>query len=154
MIRTARECDLDGILELLHQVNQIHADERPDLFKAGGSKYTVEDLKEKLKKKDERIYVATDDDRVFGYAFVEIRETKESSNRHPLVNFFIDDLCVEEAFRGESIGTQLFLHVQHEAAEYGADCITLHVWEFNSPARAFYEKVGMKPIYTAMEKKL
>ena len=38
-IRRARAEDLPGVRTLLFQVNQIHADGRPDLFKDGGIKY-------------------------------------------------------------------------------------------------------------------
>ena len=38
-IRRAEERDLPGIRKLLFQVNQLHADGRPDLFKSGGIKY-------------------------------------------------------------------------------------------------------------------
>ena len=45
-IRRAEEKDIEGIRKLLYQVNQVHADGRPDLFKSGGIKYTEDELKE------------------------------------------------------------------------------------------------------------
>lgn len=35
MIREARANDLEGINHLLYQVNNVHADGRPDLFQHG-----------------------------------------------------------------------------------------------------------------------
>ena len=44
-IRRAEERDLPGIRKLLFQVNQLHADGRPDLFKGPATKYSAEDEK-------------------------------------------------------------------------------------------------------------
>ena len=44
LIRRAEEKDLAGINRLLHQVNDVHAAGRPDLFTPGGKKYTDEEL--------------------------------------------------------------------------------------------------------------
>ena len=37
-IRRATAADIEGIDKLLHQVNMVHHNGRPDLFKAGGRK--------------------------------------------------------------------------------------------------------------------
>ena len=58
MIRKAEERDIPRIIELLGQVLQIHADIRPDIFIPGTTKYTVDELKELLKNKENPIYVA------------------------------------------------------------------------------------------------
>ena len=44
-VRRAEERDIPRIAELLPQVAKVHADGRPDLFKAGHRKYTDEELK-------------------------------------------------------------------------------------------------------------
>ena len=46
MIRRAIVTDIHDIDRLLYQVNQIHADGRPDLFVGGLKKYTDEELAE------------------------------------------------------------------------------------------------------------
>lgn len=153
-IRIAVNPDIEGILELLVQVNQIHADGRPDIFKNGGSKYTSESLRDKLELKNERIYVAVEDGRVLGYAFLVTQETRESTNLQHRRVVYIDDLCIDEKERGKHIGTSLFNAAREYAGQIQADAITLRVWELNSSAKAFYEAVGMKPLYTEMELKM
>ena len=64
---------------------------------------------------------------------------------------YIDDLCVDESTRGRHIGKALFEHAKAYATENGFYNITLHVWECNPGARAFYEALGLTPQYTAME---
>ena len=75
MIRKAEERDIPRIIELLGQVLQIHADIRPDVFSPGTTKYTVDELKELLKNKENPIYVAVNKaDVCVGYAFCQLRE--------------------------------------------------------------------------------
>ena len=56
-IRRAEEKDIEGIRKLLYQVNQVHADGRPDLFKSGGIKYTEDELKEIISDRTRPVFV-------------------------------------------------------------------------------------------------
>ena len=64
---------------------------------------------------------------------------------------YIDDICVDEKARGKHIGKALFEYVKAFAKEKGCYNITLHVWECNPGAVAFYKALGMKPQFTSME---
>lgn len=150
-IRKARKEDIKGILSLLLQVNQIHADGRPDLFKSGGIKYTESNLAEKMNKEGEMILVAVENGEVLGYSFLEIEDTKESTSLYPHRAIYIDDLCVDETKRGKHVGSELFKEIKKTAKELGAYHITLRVWECNPNARAFYDAMGMKTLYSEME---
>ena len=63
----------------------------------------------------------------------------------------IDDLCVDESARGQHVGEELFEFVKAEAKRLGCYEIMLTVWEGNDPAKAFYDKMGMRPKETMME---
>jgi len=55
------------------------------------------------------------------------------------------ELCgiyVDPFFKGQGIGTALTLHTEKIAAERGYKEICLWTFEKNTPARAFYEKLG------------
>lgn len=151
-IRRAMQKDKDKIDELLGQVLEIHADIRPDIFISGTTKYTKEELSEKIKDDEKPIYVAVDDeDTVIGYAFCVLKEQPFSNNMVPFKSLFIDDLCVDQRIRGKKIGQALFSFVKEEAKRLGCYEITLNVWEGNDTARDFYEKMGMKVKETQME---
>lgn len=150
-IRRAEEKDIEGIRKLLYQVNQVHADGRPDLFKSGGVKYTEEELKEIINDRTRPIYVYDEDEIILGYAFIWYEQTKESTSTYAVKSMYIDDLCVDETARGKSVGKQLFEFLKEEAKREACDRITLHVWECNPNAYGFYEHLGMKPLYTNME---
>ena len=61
-IRRAEEKDIEGIRKLLYQVNQVHADGRPDLFKSGGIKYTEDELKEIISDRTRPVFVYDEDE--------------------------------------------------------------------------------------------
>ena len=128
MIRKAEERDIPRIIELLGQVLQIHADIRPDIFIPGTTKYTVDELKELLKNKENPIYVAVNKaDVCVGYAFCQLREQPFSNNMVPFKSLFIDDLCVDQQERGQHIGESLFNYVKNEAKRLGCYEVTLNV---------------------------
>ena len=63
-IRQANKCDIEGIQKLLYQVNQVHADGRPDLFKSGGIKYTKGELEEIINDETKPVFVYVKDDEI------------------------------------------------------------------------------------------
>ena len=134
-IRRAEPRDLGPVNRLLQQVLTVHHHGRPDLFHATGKKYT---------------FVYEKDGAVLGYAFCALQHMGSGSLKD-ITTLYIDDLCVDERARGQHIGEALFKHVQSFAAEKGCHNITLHVWECNPGARAFYDAMGLKPLYTSME---
>lgn len=151
-IRRANEKDIPRLIELLGQVLQIHADIRPDIFIAGTTKYTNEELSEMIKDDTNPIYVAADENDVcMGYAFCRLREQPFSNNMVPFTSLFIDDLCVDASTRGQHIGEALFEYVKSEAKRLGCYEVTLNVWAGNTSAEKFYEKMGLKTKERQME---
>ena len=151
-IRRANEKDIPRLIELLGQVLQIHADIRPDIFIAGTTKYTNEELLEMIKDDTNPIYVAADENDVcMGYAFCRLREQLFSNNMVPFTSLFIADLCVDALTRGQHIGEALFEHVKSEAKRLGCYEVTLNVWAGNTSAEKFYEKMGLKTKERQME---
>ena len=152
MIRRAVKKDIPAVLNLLSQVLEVHAKIRPDLFVSGTTKYGTDELSEMFSDDTRPVYVAVDaEDNVNGYVFCQIQEPPFASTMVPRKIMFIDDLCVDEAARGQHIATSLFEHIRSEAARLGCYEITLNVWEGNDGAFEFYKAMGMKPKETQME---
>ncbi|QFJ54061.1 GNAT family N-acetyltransferase [Pseudobutyrivibrio xylanivorans] len=151
-IRRASENDIDSLIKLLQEVLEIHANIRPDIFISGTTKYTREELLQKIANDEEPIYVAVNEnDDVMGYAFCALRNQPFSTNMVPFKSLYIDDLCVDSNYRGQHIGEQLFEYVKAEAKRLGCYEITLAVWAGNDGAEKFYEKIGMKTKERIME---
>ena len=91
---------------------------------------------------------------MLGYCFCVIKQFRDHETFVDRSEFYIDDLCVDENHRGQSIAKALFRHVNGYAKEHHFDAITLNVWCGNDNAMRFYENVGMKPRNIMMEMKL
>ena len=151
MIRRANESDCPDILRLLSQVLEIHAALRPDIFISGTTKYTEAELKEIFEDDKRPVYAAfTEDGKLLGYAFCELKEPTKANNIVPYRSLYLDDLCIDESARHMRVGEALFEHVKQEAVRLGCHDVHLNVWEGND-ARLFYEKMGMKVRKTTME---
>ena len=87
-----------------------------------------------------------------GYCFCEIQEKKGLNNIRDMKTLYIDDLCVEESARGKHVGRELYDYVIAYARQLGCHNVTLHVWEGNERARAFYDRMGFGIQKTLMEK--
>lgn len=154
-IRRGEERDLSGINRLLSQVLEVHHMGRPDLFKGDTKKYTDEELLAILKDDARPIFVAVDaDQNVMGYAFCVFQQRKDDNILTDIKTLYIDDLCVDEALRGQHIGRKLYEYVLSFAKEEGCYNLTLNVWECNQSAKKFYESCGLEVQKTGMEKKL
>jgi ribosomal protein S18 acetylase RimI-like enzyme len=150
-VRRATEKDIPAILELLVQVDMVHHNGRPDLFKAGGIKYTDEELLAIFEDPERPVFVEEEAGRVLGYAFCMLEETAETTSLRPVRTLYLDDLCVDEDVRGRHVGTRLYNHVLGYAREQGYYNVTLNVWACNESARRFYEHLGLVPQKYGME---
>lgn len=149
-IRLAQATDLEGVNALLQQVLSVHHGGRPDLFREKGKKYTDEQLLAIFQDPETPVFVYEENGSVLGYAFCAFQHPQSGSLK-PVTTLYVDDICVDSKARGRHIGKSLYGHVVDFARKNGCHNLTLHVWECNPGARAFYEAMGMKPQYTSME---
>ena len=151
MIRFAKEKDIPKIGDLLSQVDLVHHNGRPDIFKIG-RKYSERELKELLGDAERPILVAVNDnDDVMGYCFCIFQQHRNNSVMTDIKTLYIDDLCVDEALRGKHIGKQLYGAAVELARKNGCHNLTLNVWSCNPSAIKFYEAQGLVPQKIGME---
>lgn len=149
-IRRAKEADIPKLIDLLEQVLLVHHKVRPDLFQEKGVKYTESELAELIADDSRPIFVYEDESgTVLGHMFTVIEESHAPKVSHKTL--FIDDLCVDEAARGQKIGEQLYRFALQYAKEIGCYNLTLNVWSANKSAVRFYERQGLTPKETRME---
>lgn len=154
-IRRAVHEDMQAVNKLLREVLEIHAKLRPDIFISGTKKYTDAELDAIFVNPNTPVFVAEDESGVVqGYCFCEMQEQKGSNNIHDTKTLYIDDLCVDETARGQHVGKALYDYVMDYARQQGCHNVTLHVWEGNDGARAFYDHMGFGIQKTLMEKVL
>ena len=154
LIRRAKNSDAEDILELLKQVQNIHAEIRPDIFKHGATKYNKNQVLSIIKNSQTPIFVCEQNDRVVGYAFCIVENVLETENIKAEKVLYLDDLCVDKTLRGVGIGKKLYEFVKESAKTLGCGKITLNVWEGNESAKSFYRNLGLTPLKTVMEQKI
>ena len=155
MIRQATINDINGISNLLRQIQQIHFAGRPDIFKCNSQKYSASELKAIIANDATPIFVYVNDTKqIIGYVFCVITKTENSNTLNDRSTLFIDDLCVDASYRGQGIGMKLFEFAKKIAIKSQCEGITLNVWNFNTSAMRFYQKLGMEPLKTTMEMNL
>ena len=144
-IRRAEEKDADRVLDLLSQVLMVHHNGRPDIFKAGATKYSREELLRMFRDDRNPIFVFADEkDVTQGYCFCQTEQHLGHAVLTDVKTLYIDDLCVEETMRGRHIGTQLYDFAVAYARENGYYNLTLRVWNLNEPAMRFYKAMGLR----------
>lgn len=152
-IRNATKNDIPGLNKLLHQVLMVHHNGRPDLFKAGVTKYTDEELIDIINNPKTPIFVAVgENEELLGYCFCIHQQHLNNNILTDIKTLYIDDLCVDETIRGQHIGSKLYEYVVNWAKEHNYYNITLNVWSLNESAMRFYEKCGLVPQKVGMEK--
>ena len=151
-IRRAEEKDIREIMRLLVQVNDVHAEGRPDIFVRGLTKYDEEGLGVIISDPATPVFVAEEEDGdIAGYCFCIVEDHSGYANLKPIKTLYIDDLCIDGKKRGKHIGQRIFEYVKAYATKEGFHNLTLNVWTCNPGAKAFYEAMGMSEMKTVME---
>ena len=151
MIRKADKRDIKGLMALLYQVDAVHHDIRPDLFKGATTKYDEQELETVLGDDSKPVFVYDDGGQILGHAFCQISEVSNHKLLQDAKTLYIDDICVDEASRGRHVGKSLYEYVCQYARSIGCYNVTLNVWEGNDAALSFYRNMGMKVQKTGME---
>ena len=151
MLELATVKDRDAVNRLALQVHQMHVAWRPDLFQMPEELYP-EELYSGLVKARE-LYVAKLDGTVVGYCWLRMR-VSDAIGRVPRKVMLIDQLCVDEALRNHSIGTQMMEEIRILAKAFGCTDLQLGVYPQNDAAVSFYQKCGFMIQNINMQRKV
>ena len=150
-VRRAVKEDIPAILELLKQVNKVHYDGRPDLFKLA-TKYSSDELSSILVNEETPVFVYDDGDgNILGHGFCIMQRPENIKLLTDILTLYIDDICVDENARGKHVGKVIYDHIIDYARQKGCYNVTLNVWNCNPGAMKFYEKLGLVPYKVGME---
>ena len=150
-IRFAEIQDVAGILALLKQVGKLHHDGRPDIFRSNAQKYGASQVIAMLNNPSAPIFVAVEDGKVLGYGFCQTQRHENDPVLADVTSLYIDDLCVDENYRGKGIGKAIYNEILRYAKMRKCYNVTLNVWACNEYALKFYESLGLKPQKIHME---
>ena len=151
IVRRATERDIPAVMKLLEQVNRVHHEGRPDLFKKA-TKYTAGELATILADDSTPVFVCVDAAGVvLGHGFCVFQQHLNSNLLTDVKTLYIDDICVDETARGQRVGEAIYRHIVGYARSIGCYNVTLNVWTCNPGAMKFYERMGLTPYKVGIE---
>ena len=151
MVRLAEEKDLEKVNELRKQVNDIHVEGRPDIFKAGFGTELRDFAKVLLSGENSDILVVEREGKICGMACVDYVNKPESPYGNARRFYHVQEIAVDAKYRRQGVAKELFDFMIADAKQRGFDKIELDVWEFNYSAIEFYKAVGFKETRRWME---
>ena len=149
-IRTPQMQDYDRFSAIMDQVQQMHVEWRPDVYKPASPLITMDMFEAILK--DENWYVAEADGVVVGILELMKRHVESPAQVTKDV-LFISTMAVDEKYRGKGIGHLFFEKVKQLKQEKGYDTIELQVNAKNRLAYEMYRKYGFTEKSINMELK-
>lgn len=149
-IRSPKLQDYDRFSNIMNQVQQLHVDWRPDVYKTANPLITKEMFEEILE--SENWYVAETNGIVVGVLEL-IKRHVESPSQVTKNILFISSMAVDKEYRGKGIGHQFFEKVKQIKEENGYDTIELQVNAKNQMAYEMYKNYGFTEKSINMELK-
>ena len=150
IVRLPRLQDYERVSKIMDQVQQLHVEWRPDVYKPASPLITMDMFEAILK--DENWYVAEADGVVVGILELMKRHVESPAQVMKDV-LFISTMAVDEKYRGKGIGHLFFEKVKRLKQEKGYDTIELQVNAKNRLAYEMYRKYGFTEKSINMELK-
>ena len=150
IVRLPRLQDYERVSKIMDQVQQLHVEWRPDVYKPASPLITMDMFEAILK--DENWYVAEADGVVVGVLELMKRHVESPAQVMKDV-LFISTMAVDEKYRGKGIGHLFFEKVKRLKQEKGYDTIELQVNAKNRLAYEMYRKYGFTEKSINMELK-
>lgn len=153
-IRFAGREDLPAVNLLRHQVSELHAAGKPEIFKPGFPQELADYVYEIFEDPDKQILLAEEAGRICGFALLHDVCRPETPYMFERRFLDVDEFCVAADCRRRGIGSALIERAAQLAKERGYDRLELNMWEFNVGALAFYEALGFATYRRYMELRL
>lgn len=150
IVRLPRLQDYERVSQIMDQVQQLHVEWRPDVYKPASPLITMDMFEAILK--DGNWYVAEADGVVVGILELMKRHVESPAQVTKDV-LFISTMAIDEKYRGKGIGHLFFEKVKQLKQEKGYDTIELQVNAKNRLAYEMYRKYGFTEKSINMELK-
>ena len=151
MLQSAVETDREAVNAMALQVHAMHVAWRPDIYAMVEELYPRERFLEAIQER--QLYVAKLGGLTVGYVLLKIRHYDWPGMVRRKV-MLVDEICVEEAYRGQGIGKALMADVHALAKAFGCSDLQLGVYPQNDEAVAFYQKCGFAIRSIEMQRKV
>lgn len=147
-IREAEKNDYEQIEKIMQQVQNLHVQWRPDIYKSVETVLAKERFLEHLENGE--ALAAESEGKVVGILIYKTRLVSGGPVAERKV-MYIDSMGVEEQSRGKGVGKKLFEYVKGIYERDGFNGMELSVNAKNTGAKRFYEKCGFTEKKIIME---
>lgn len=141
--RQAVESDLESLVDLWTEFDDFFLEMGSDYYKDYKSKSS--EYREAIKKLNFSsipsiwTIVCEDNEVIVGHISYMLRYMAELPPRFAL---YLSEVYVKDDYRSSGIGKRFFELIKAEAKTLEADCVYWNVWDRNTRARRFYERIG------------
>ncbi|MCS6915957.1 MAG: GNAT family N-acetyltransferase [Myxococcales bacterium] len=151
--------DLPEVKRLLYELDALHARLHPAHFRCGpGPSRTEQELRRAVVGPDQTVLLARVGapgrtpraGEVYGLIHLRLQDAPLSPSVRPVRRACVEALYVARPYRRQGWGRQLMEQGARWAAQRGACQLVLTVWHGNEAAQAFYERLGCRPVNTAL----
>jgi ribosomal protein S18 acetylase RimI-like enzyme len=155
-IREAKQQDHGALCGLWRQVDVLHVQLRPELFRdAPGLPRSERFLREVMRAQDQAVLVAEGNDgQLLGLVHVQVFDTPSEPQMVQRRRGHVEDLVVDAAYRRTGIGRALMAAAEEWCRDRGAFQLVLTVWTGNEEAERFYAELGYRPLSQVLGKPL
>lgn len=139
IIRDAQLNDYLAVENILKQVQELHVNLRPDIYKPMDVVMSEESYLESIKKDK---FMVVEVEGVLCGLFILIERIYNMPTHIKRKIIYLDTMVIDKEYRNKGIGTKVFEYIKRYAKENKYDGIELQVNARNVVARKMYEKNG------------
>lgn len=152
IIRRATLGDAELLAVLNKDVQQIHADALPKLFKQPDNlvEVTADFQTRILADVDGLVFIAEADQQAVGYIYAKVVTRPENAYTFTQKLMLVDQISVRPSDQHKGYGQLLMQAVLDEASAQGVFRVVLDMYSFNSNAQHFYAKMGFERLSARM----
>lgn len=153
-VREAALDDLEALTDLAVQVQALHAQGRPDLFRPAEALALRDFLAGRLADDSVLLVAADHTAKPVGYLLAEVLSRPESPFQFGHTSVYVHHIAVDVTARRQRIGEVLMRGIADRARQVGASSLRLDSWSFNADAHAFFERQGFTATRFVFERHL
>jgi diamine N-acetyltransferase len=154
-VRVAIIEDADAIGGLTAEVQQLHREALPDIFKSPSDKlFSREKLATLLQDANSTVAVAESNGEIVGYVYGVIMHRPENDFKKAEKYVYIQQIGVRKDARRQGVGRALIAFIERKALASAVTGLQLDYWAFNTRARSFFESCGFSASQVMMRRRL
>ena len=145
-IRQATSSDSEAICRLNAEVQSVHAEALPYLYKAASDTvFRVDVIRDLLGKPETLLLLALVDGEAAGYAYAQLIDGDETPYFHPWKRLYLHHISIDRAHQSKGVGRALLDKVVEAARRQGVKTVAADFWSFNDKARWLFSSAGFRP---------